>query len=215
VDAPLLFPEDQVPLAPERLAPGVLRTPLLTPAACARILREADARLADADARPPNSMHEAGAMLESLGMERLVDELLAGPLGALVADEFPEFGGRSIDHHHSYLVDYGRDGDGDLGFHVDDSEVTLNLCLGGSFSGAELVMMGLRCERHRQDAVRPGEELEIEHEVGVCVLHAGRHRHRVDPILRGRRRNLIAWLRSRAVRSDPPEGCPPWCGARV
>lgn len=215
MDAPLLSPGDLVPLAPERLAPGVVRTPLLTPEACARILRVADARASGAAARPPNSMHEAGAMLEAMGMERLVVELIGGPLGALVADEFAAFGGASIDHHHSYLVDYGRDGDDDLGFHVDDSEVTLNLCLGESFSGAELVMMGLRCERHRQDAVRPGEELEVEHEPGFCVLHAGRHRHRVDPILRGRRRNLIAWLRSSAVRRDPPEGCPPWCGARA
>lgn len=213
--APFLTPGDLVPLAPERLAPGVVRTPLLTPSACARILREADARGAGAAARPPNSMHESGAILESLGMESLVDELIAGPLGALVAERFAAFGGDTLDHHHSYLVDYGRDGDEDLGFHVDDSEVTLNLCLGETFSGAELVMMGLRCERHRQDAVRPGEEFEVEHEPGSCVLHAGRHRHRVDPILRGRRRNLIAWLRSGAVRRDPPADCPPWCGARA
>lgn len=215
MDAPLLTPEDLVPLAPERLAPGVVRTPLLTPEACARILREADARASGSDPRPPNSMHEAGVILAPLGMDRLVDELIAGPVGALVAAEFAAFGGDAIDHHHSYLVDYGRGGDEDLGFHVDDSEVTLNLCLGESFSGAELVMMGLRCELHRQDAVRPGEELEVEHEPGTCVLHAGRHRHRVEPILRGRRRNLIAWLRSGAVRRDPTPGCPPWCGARV
>lgn len=35
-----------------------------------------------------------------------------------------------------------------LGFHVDDSEVTLNVCLGKQFSGGELFFRGVRCERH-------------------------------------------------------------------
>jgi hypothetical protein len=34
------------------------------------------------------------------------------------------------------------------GFHVDDSEVTLNVCLGKQFSGGELYFRGIRCENH-------------------------------------------------------------------
>lgn len=33
-------------------------------------------------------------------------------------------------------------------FHVDDSEVTLNVCLGRQFSGGELYFRGLRCDKH-------------------------------------------------------------------
>ena len=35
-----------------------------------------------------------------------------------------------------------------VGFHVDDSEVTLNVCLGKQFSGGELYFRGIRCENH-------------------------------------------------------------------
>ncbi|RYR51517.1 hypothetical protein Ahy_A06g026538 [Arachis hypogaea] len=34
------------------------------------------------------------------------------------------------------------------GFHVDDSEVTLNICLGKEFSGGELFFRGARCDAH-------------------------------------------------------------------
>lgn len=39
-----------------------------------------------------------------------------------------------------------------LGFHVDDSEVTLNVCLGKHFSGGELFFRGVRCDKHVNSA---------------------------------------------------------------
>lgn len=197
------------------LAPGVLLVPLLTPAACGRVLAEIEARReALAFKRPPSSMHDHGVMTSSIGMDALVDKL-RGRLADLIAAHFPLQGGPDIDHHHSYLVEYGHELDEDLGFHVDDSEVTLNLCLGEEFSGAELVLLGARCDVHRQTPVVASEVIEVEHEPGQAVLHAGRQRHRVDPIRRGVRRNLIAWLRSASYREGEGErapSCRPWCG---
>lgn len=216
--------DDLAPLRLEPLAPGLFRTPLLTGAGCARFLAEAERRQSDArPAAAPNSMHEHGVALAPLGLDGAVDALLrASGIGPAIRNAFAdELGDALLDGHHSYLVDYGPGADEDLGFHVDDSEVTLNLCLGDTFSGAELVMLGRRCDVHRQTPVRPSEIIEIDHEPGTCVLHLGRHRHRVDPILRGRRRNLIAWLRSSTLRDGtalaasgaaPVTGhCPPWC----
>ncbi len=209
---------DFLPFDPQEVDREVFVIPFLQPLAAERLLEAADARLSVvARSSSPNSMHEHGAMLEGLGMTGVVDDLLdAAPgLRLLLEERFADVGGKAIDAHHSYFVDYGRGGDEDLGFHVDDSEVTLNLCLGETFSGAELVMMGRRCDRHRQTAVMAHEELEISHEPGTLVVHAGRHRHRVDPIRRGRRRNLIAWLRSSSYRSAEvlcAAECPPWCG---
>ncbi len=191
---------------------GVFRTPLLTPAACMQLLREVERRrfgLPSSDA--PNSMHEHGVRLGPLGLDGVALQLrrhLAPDLARL----YPEMGGRSIDGHHAYLVEYGAGADEELGFHVDDSEITLNVCLGDEFSGAELVMLGRRCDSHRQSAVAPGEVLEIDHEPGFAILHAGKHRHRVDPIRRGRRRNLIAWLKSSTYRATTTDACPVWCG---
>lgn len=34
------------------------------------------------------------------------------------------------------------------GFHVDDSEVTLNICLGKHFTGADMYFRGIRCGNH-------------------------------------------------------------------
>ncbi len=201
--------------AAEVLAPGVLLVPLLTEAACQQVLTEIEERRrALAVRRPPSSMHDHGVMLGSIGLDGLIDQL-RGRLAPLLEAHFPLQGGAEIDHHHSYLVEYGRELDEDLGFHVDDSEVTLNLCLGEEFSGAELVLLGARCDLHRQTPVADSEVIEIEHQPGQAVLHAGRQRHRVDPILRGTRRNLIAWLRSSGYRErEEGEGpsCRPWCG---
>jgi hypothetical protein len=189
------------------LAPFVWRVPMLAPAACAELLREFDRRRAEVAERgaTPNSMHEHGFVLAPLGYGPLIDDLVRRLVAPIAAQLFAPFVGAGVDDHHAYVVDYATDADEELGFHVDDSEVTLNLCLGESFSGAELVMLGLRCDAHRQTPVQPGESLEIEHTVGTAILHAGRHRHRVDPIRGGRRRNLIVWCRSSSVRSRAGE----------
>lgn len=44
-----------------------------------------------------------------------------------------------------------------VGFHVDDSEVTLNVCLGKQFTGGELFFRGTRCDKH----VNTGSQSEV------------------------------------------------------
>lgn len=203
--------------------PGVFVVRLLRPDACRRLVAAIDERRERALASglatsPPNSMHDHGFVLDAIGFGPLLSDLRARRVAPIAAVCFPEFGGAHLDAHHGYVVEYARDRDEDLGFHADDSEVTLNLCLGDEFQGAELTMMGLRCDLHRQSPVRADETFEIVHEPGVAVLHAGRHRHRVEPIRRGRRRNLILWCRD-SSRRDPRTAtatpvCPPWCRHR-
>lgn len=38
---------------------------------------------------------------------------------------------------------------------MDDSEVTLNVCLGKQFSGGELFFRGIRCEKHVNTETQP------------------------------------------------------------
>lgn len=38
---------------------------------------------------------------------------------------------------------------------MDDSEVTLNVCLGKQFSGGELFFRGVRCEKHVNTETQP------------------------------------------------------------
>lgn len=199
--------------------PGVFRFALMSPTWCERMAQELERReawsLARGEAlRRPNSMNEYGLVLSEVGFEDVMQELLESWVRPLAEGLFPEFGGGSIDEQHGFLVEYGRDRDRDLGFHVDDSEVTLNLCLGGDFAGSELYFRGVRCDAHRQTGCSRAEAFEYEHEPGVAILHAGRHRHGVWPVERGRRRNLILWCRSSTYRERMRAaiGCPDWCG---
>jgi len=199
--------------APHVVCPGAYALPLLVPSACERWLAEvAQARLRLEESEPPNSMHEHGVDLVKLGFGPRIDALLAR-LRPLLARLYRPFDGGGLDAHHSYLIEYGSELDESLAWHADDSEVTLNLCLGDDFIGSELTFLGLRCREHMQTRPQPDEVFEFEHRPGVLLLHAGLHRHRVEPILSGTRRNLIVWARStrlRATNAQPPAAsfCP-------
>lgn len=199
------------------VGPRVWAFPLLTPAACALLLAEIDRRVArraaeGRDGGAPSSMHGYGVVLAELGMDDLLVDLRTRWLAPLAARHFADVGGDGVDGHHGFLAEYGAGADEWLGFHVDASAVTLNLCLGERFSGSEIYFRGLRCDLHRQDSARPDEKLELDHEVGTALLHAGRHRHGVHPIRSGRRRNLILWMQSGSTR-DGACPCAPWCGS--
>eukprot|EP01027_Heterolobosea_sp_BB2_P014306 GEZU01020565.1.p1 GENE.GEZU01020565.1~~GEZU01020565.1.p1 ORF type:complete len:157 (+),score=42.37 GEZU01020565.1:514-984(+) len=96
-----------------------------------------------------------------------------------------------IDDHHSFVVEYGMDKDLGLDFHTDDSELTINLCLGKSFKGGNIYFRGLR-----NDPTTYNEYDEYSHEVGRAIIHDGTHRHGALPIVSGERFNLIIWMRS-------------------
>ncbi|CAF1031831.1 unnamed protein product [Adineta steineri] len=53
-----------------------------------------------------------------------------------------------LDSHHGFVVEYAMDKDRKLDFHVDDSAVTLNLCLGTEFTDGQLYFGGVRCSSH-------------------------------------------------------------------
>lgn len=82
-----------------------------------------------------------------------------------------------------------------LDFHVDDSAVTLNVCLGKEFTNGQLYFGGVRCSSHTANTLpRADEEIYVEHQVGTACFHLGNHRHRALPITNGRRFNLILWV---------------------
>lgn len=121
------------------------------------------------------------------------------------------------------------DKDRKLGFHVDDSEITLNLCLvsltvdvkphvavtsdqGTEFAGGELFFRGVRCGLHQQTHFAPSESFDYEHSPGVAVLHIGKHRHGAFPLTGGHRVNMILWCRSSTYRAaNSMASCFPGC----
>jgi len=162
-------------------------------------------------------MNRRGVALDDLGLGAAMTALVAGVVRPFAALLFPEVGGASLDGQHAFVVAYSLDGDRSLDFHVDDGEVTLNLCLAPGFTGGALRFRGRRCALHQQEPERDEEIWDWAHRPGVAVLHAGRHRHEAHPIAAGLRRNLIVWCRSSAARRRSAAGggaCPDWCRER-
>jgi len=83
-----------------------------------------------------------------------------------------------------------------LELHVDDAEITLNLCLGArasasatdnpqdsrGFTGGELQFGGQRCQMHQNTILLEEEQFQLDHVPGVAVLHMGAHRHAALPL---------------------------------
>ena len=216
-DLQLALRQDNPLSVVQRLAPDLYRVPILSPSAVQRFNEEMKI-LIDWSAQtgvrltPPNSMNNDGVILSEIGWDTVFQEVMVNMLVPIARELFPDIGGASLATQHSFIVEYGKGRDRSLGFHVDDSEVTLNLCLGDSFTGSELYFQGRRCEQHRQLRHKPEEHIVVEQQVGMAILHAGAHRHGVLPLVSGRRRNLIMWCRSAKERLIQQQ-CAPWCGA--
>lgn len=200
--------------------PGVYSFPLFRPAFCEALRLEVHrfehwAAHHAAPVTRPNSMNRYGVVLEELGLEPLLDALLEDWTVPLARELFPAFAGATLDHHHGFVVEYAPDGDRELALHTDDSEVTLNACLGTAFEGGALYFRGLRCGGHAGTPARPEECFEYAHAPGRAVIHAGAHRHGAAPLTAGSRTNVILWCRSTRYdrRRTPTRACAPWCGA--
>ncbi|CAL5186621.1 unnamed protein product [Lathyrus oleraceus] len=162
----------------------------------------------------PNRMNKFGAVLDDFGLEPMLDKLMDDFVRPLSRVFFPEVGGSTLDSHHGFVVEYGKDKDVDLGFHVDDSEVTLNVCLGKEFSGGELFFRGSRCEKHVNTGSQPDEVFDYNHVPGRAVLHRGRHRHGARATTSGHRINFLMWCRSSVFREMKlyQKDFSSWCG---
>jgi len=138
--------------------------------------------------------------LDNIGLSWLNDllfQLIVRPISRQLYQE-AEMGGTNgdLDWRHGYITAYSADPDIEkprqrLVPHTDDSEVTLNVCIGGNFEGGQLVFRGLR------GTVRPGEVVGgYTPERGRALLHAGRQFHEVTEVTSGDRFALIMWTRS-------------------
>ncbi|XP_055809620.1 2-oxoglutarate and iron-dependent oxygenase domain-containing protein CP2-like [Solanum dulcamara] len=186
-------------------SPGVLTFEMLQPRFCEMLLAEVEnferwVRETKFRIMRPNTMNRFGAVLDDFGLDTMLEKLMEDFIRPISRVFFTEVGGSTLDSHHGFVVEYGMDRDVDLGFHVDDSEVTLNVCLGKQFSGGELFFRGVRCEKHVNTESQPEEIFDYSHSVGRAVLHRGRHRHGARATTSGQRINLLLWCRSSVFR---------------
>ncbi|ETO13156.1 hypothetical protein RFI_24216 [Reticulomyxa filosa] len=122
--------------------------------------------------------------------------------------------------HYLYMIKYSRLKDKCLKAHIDDSDLTLNICVGKSgFEGSKV------CFYENYDSNKatppPMEQLstrdplsssiklvEATHQIGYGILHHGNIYHCVSELLRGERYNVIYWtmLKSSNATYEQHEG---------
>ena len=153
-------------------------------------------------AHQANSMHNSSILLADLGLKELVNEFFKKTLVKVIHSLLPECMNQEFDNLHGYVVRYGDMFDKNLAFHVDDSLITINLCLNEDFSGSELVFQGVRCPTHINTDSVDEEEIVITHKKGFAVIHYGKNRHYVNPIADGKRYGLIIWCQNSTESSN-------------
>ncbi|KAJ0247642.1 2-oxoglutarate and iron-dependent oxygenase domain-containing protein ICU11 [Hirschfeldia incana] len=200
-----------------RAAPGIYTFDVFKPQFCQMLIAEVENmekwfHYSKSSMMRPTTINKFGVVLDDFGLDGMLQKLLEDFISPISQVLFPEVCGTSLDSHHGYAIEYGKYRDTDLGFHVDDSEVTLNVCLGNQFSGGELYFRGVRCDNHVNSEIK--ENYDYSQVPGRAVLHHGRHRHGARAITCGRLVNLVMWCRSSTFREAKryQKDFSIWCG---
>ena len=161
----------------EEPCPGVfILKKVFYPEFCEALLAETEQHKAIA----PNTMNKYGVVLKDIGLGGLCEQLLKTLVNPLARRFYPH--GERLRKYHGFIVNYAPNKQPNLDVHTDDSDVTLNICLGRKFTGGRLVL---------QD--EEGIQAKIDHEIGQAVIHLGSQLHQAQNIRTGTRSNLILW----------------------
>lgn len=155
--------------------PGVLVAQLFERRECTSWLQDV-AAARNGFGSAPNTMNKYGVVLKR--NQHLRD--LVGEVGLVAGGHFPEIKKLRKDAY-AFAVDYSTTTQRSLAFHTDQSDVTLNICLGSNFTGGDLVFGEGR------------KRFVLKHKVGQAIIHRGNHLHRAMPLKSGTRTNLILW----------------------
>ena len=139
-------------------------------------------------------MNNYGVILDDLGFRDFLDQIMEKVITPISKKLWWDMGQDSLDHHHAFTVEYAPNKDKRLEIHRDDSEVTVNYCLGTDFVGGVVRFEGMRCYDHSN--IGPNQKTEIfEYESipGMALIHQGRHRHLANDIVSGERYNIVIW----------------------
>src|SRR4051812_12607133 len=147
---------------------GVIVFDMLQPTFCAELLEEMAHFESWCDSVQlgqirPNTMNNYGTVLDCMGFSPVMQQMMTEWVAPFASLLYADVGGGSLDRHHGFIVDYAIGKDTSLNFHVDESDVTLNVCLGTQFTGGELYFGGVRCRLCQETAPLPVEEFELVH----------------------------------------------------
>jgi len=178
-------------------AEGIYSFDLFTEKFCRALLDEVDNYFdTGLPVRRPNSMNNYGLIVNEIGMRPAITKFQQEVLLPIAKLLFPNIG-YSFHNHHSFMVQYRATEDPNLDLHTDDSDVTVNICLGEEFTGSGLTFCGyVGAADHRHF------NYSYQHKKGRAVIHLGTRRHGADDIHTGTRRNLIIWNHNSKYRAS-------------
>lgn len=168
----------------------------------------------------PNSMNRFGLIMNDIGflnaMNMLMHKFIQPFASAFFSERLGE--GFAFRSQHTFVVRYKMGEDLDLKTHRDDSDLTLNVCLGKEFEGATLYFHGDRGSACTCAAAEDGSAAEefayphpqhcryctfkYAHTPGVGIMHTGAHVHGAERLTSGERSNLIVWCRTRGYKEE-------------
>ncbi|XP_022258839.1 2-oxoglutarate and iron-dependent oxygenase domain-containing protein 2-like isoform X2 [Limulus polyphemus] len=145
----------------------------------------------------PNTMNNYGVLLNELGFyEDFLNPLRIHYLQPITKLLFPKEGGGNLDSQKGFTVKYKVGEDVDLGYHYDNAEVTLNVCLGSNFTGGELYFGDMKTVPLWKTTCST-----VEQQPYCGILHRGQQLHGALPVTSGERHNLVIWMRSSSIRN--------------
>jgi len=133
-----------------------------------------------------------GLRPSDFGADSFVRELAQKCITPLVARIYPQFRNlSSFKDLYSKVVKYKIGEDEDWHVHVDHSDITVNICLGKEFTGANLLLYG----RGQEKITQSSNYVNYKHVPGRMIVHLGSERHGVSQLETGIRYSLIILLR--------------------
>lgn len=159
----------------------LFRFRLFTAQECRDVLKKIDAER-ERNSCAPNSMNKYGVHLGGSLRPFLAD------LSKRVQEFVPHM--KLFVNPIAFAIDYTIETQKSLARHVDESDVTLNVCLGKRFEGGSLVFYP-----------SSDRKMEVEQKPGYALVHLGCLAHRATPITSGSRTNLVLWCRARKPRA--------------
>jgi hypothetical protein len=191
--------------------------PLLAPSFCSKLQKYVQRIIKELEENPEFAWLTGGSIkdLDNLGLQwlnSLLFHLVVRPMSQHLYME-SETGGGDLDWRQGYIAAYSADPTNTkprqrLVPHTDDSEVTLNVCVGDTFDGGLLQFWGLRGTSEAGTLVGDYDPV-----VGRALIHSGRHLHEVTEVTSGNRFAYILWARSwSGVRAETCPCC--WLNRR-
>eukprot|EP00298_Acanthocystis_sp_HF-20_P022979 c31291_g1_i1.p1 GENE.c31291_g1_i1~~c31291_g1_i1.p1 ORF type:complete len:267 (+),score=91.48 c31291_g1_i1:79-801(+) len=181
---------------------GIFSFPVFSEEFCDILIDEIDnANSISLNFTRPNSMNNYGVIANEIGLKNFIDELVEQVISPLAKILFSDWGGSSLTHQHSFFIRYKKGEDLELSRHMDQSEITLNVCLGKVFDGGDVFFDSQR--DHPREPIL--NRTIVKNRKGFGIFHVGQHWHGATKLIEGERHNFVIWARSDKFHQSPAE----------